>query len=200
MAADRPRYGPLLSALGAMVLGLAVFLPWYGVSITSSGVAFAQQVYEQVATQFGNATLQSEVGGVHAKLGALTGREITALSAHQALKDLNIVLLVIAALAVLVALASTAGVELFAGERERRPLALLGAIAAVCVLYRIVDPPAPANQLFALSVREGAWLALLGALAIGAGALWPRRLADPDTSEAGVGSALSTLSGWTPEA
>jgi hypothetical protein len=39
MAGDRPRYGSLVSALGAILLAVSVFLPWYGVSFTAHGIA-----------------------------------------------------------------------------------------------------------------------------------------------------------------
>ena len=198
MAGDRPRYGPLVSALGAIVLAVSVFLPWYGVSFTAHGIAFAQQVGSQVASQFGNATLQSYMAGLHTSLAGLAGHEFTALSAHQALKDLNVVLLILAGLGCVLALLALAGSQ--SPEANRGPLALLGAIAAACVLYRILDPPTPPGELLALSLREGAWLALLGALAIVGGALWPRRAASAGLSDAKVENAWSELSGWTPQA
>ena len=49
MTGDRPRYGLLVSAFGAVVLAVAVFLPWYGVSFTAAGIAFAQQAGDQAA-------------------------------------------------------------------------------------------------------------------------------------------------------
>ena len=152
MAPERSRYGLLVSALGAIVLAVSVFLPWYGVSFTSAGIAFAQHVGSQVASQFGNATLQSYMGALHADLSSLAGHQFMALSAHQALKDLNIVLLISPASAVVLApdrrwpvLSSSSS------EANRAPLALLGAVATVCVLFRIVDPPTPAGGLLALA-------------------------------------------------
>src|SRR5664280_1158818 len=93
MAGERPRYGLFVSALGAVVLAISVFLPWYGVSFTSHGIAFAQQVGNQVASQLGNATLQSYMASLHANLSGLAGHEFLSLSAHQTLKTLNVVLL-----------------------------------------------------------------------------------------------------------
>ena len=78
-------------------------------------------------------------------------------------------------------------------------LVLLGIVAALCVLFRIVDPPAPAGEFLALSVREGAWLALLGSAAIVAGALWPERSGASEHSDAKLESVWSEFSGWTPE-
>ncbi len=62
-------------------------------------------------------------------------------------------------------------------DGHRGPLALLGFVAAVCVLFRIVDPPTPAGGVLALSLREGAWLALLGSVAMVVGAFLPEGLA-----------------------
>jgi hypothetical protein len=202
MAGDRPRYGLLISALGAIVLAVSVFLPWYGVSFTAVGIAFAQQAGDQAAAQFGNATLQSYMGEYHATLASLAGHQFTALSAHQALKDLNVVLLLLAGAAIAIALLALAGAgfsSASAPDGHRAPLALLGVVAVACVLFRMVDPPAPAGDFLALSLREGAWLALLGAAAMVAGSLWPENLGSRNRADAKLESAWSGLSGWTPE-
>jgi hypothetical protein len=202
MTGDRPRYGLLVSAFGAIVLAVAVFLPWYGVSFTATGIAFAQQAGDQAAAQFGNATLQSYMGEYHATLSTLVGHQFTALSAHQALKDLNVVLLLLAGVAIVIALLALAGAGFSSAsspDGHRGPLALLGLVAAACVLFRIVDPPTPDGGVLALSLREGAWLALVGSLAMVAGGLWPRHLRAPQASEVKVEGVWSGLSGWTPE-
>ena len=155
----------------ARSLAISVFLPWYGVSFTAHGIAFAQQVGNQVASQFGNATLQSYMASLHASLSGLAGHEFISLSAHQALKTLNVVLLIAGGLGCVIALFALAGST--SGEANRGSLALLGALAAACVLYRMIEPPSPAGDMLSLSLREGAWLALLGAVAMIAGALWP---------------------------
>ncbi len=49
-----------------------------------------------------------------------------------------------------------------------------GAVAAAFVLYRMLAPPAVGVESLELSLREGAWLALLGSLAIALGGMWPR--------------------------
>lgn len=199
MAGDRPRYGLLISALGAIVLAVSVFLPWYGVSFTAAGLAFAQQAGDQAAAQFGNATLQSYMGEFHANLSSLAGHQFTALSAHQALKDLNVVLLLLAGAAIVIALMTLAGAGSSSFNDHRAPLALLGVVAAVCVLFRMVDPPSPAGGFLALSLREGAWLALLGSGAMIAGSLWPERLGASNRSAAKLERVWSEFSGWTPE-
>jgi hypothetical protein len=202
MTGDRPRYGLLVSAFGAIVLAVAVFLPWYGVSFTAAGIALAQQAGDQAAAQFGNAALQSYMGEYHATLSTLAGHQIAALSAHQALKDLNVVLLLLAGAAIAIALLALAGAGFSSAsspDGHRGPLALLGLLAAACVLFRIVDPPTPAGGVLALSLREGAWLALLGSVAIVVGAFLPERLPARESSDAGLQNTWSELSGWTPE-
>ena len=205
MASSRPRYGLFVAALGAVLLAVAVFLPWYGISFTERGIAAAQQVGEQVSAEYGNATLQGYMSTVHAGLASLAGREILAVSAHQALKDLNVVLLILAGLGVLIALYSLAAPSPANADSSRTALALLGALAALCVAFRMIDPPsaptgAPAGELFRLTLREGTWLALLGALAMLGGALWPsRRAGEAQGAEQNTNRMLSELSGWTPE-
>jgi hypothetical protein len=199
MAGDRSRYGLFVSALGAIVLAVSVFLPWYGVSLTASGVALAQQVSGQVAAQFGNASLQSYMSGVHAGLGTLAGQQFTAVSAHQVLSDLNIVLLALAGLAILDALLPLARTGDPVPGGAGGSVVLLGVVSSVCVLYRMVDPPDLAGNLLALSLREGSWLALLGSLGMVLGGMWPRYVYASGGPEEGVRGAWSGLSGWTPE-
>jgi hypothetical protein len=199
MGGPRSQYGLLVSTLGAILLAVSVFLPWYGLSFTASGIALVQQSADQLASQFGNASLQAYVGAHHASLSALAGQEFAALSAHQVLKDLNVVLLALACLAMLVALIPLARGGALPDEGGAA-LVLLGALATVCVAYRIVHPPSVAGELVALAAREGAWLALVGSLAIVAGGLWARsRPPARGPSEARLESAWSGLSGWTPE-
>jgi hypothetical protein len=197
MSGDRSRYGQVVSALRALVLAISVFLPWYGVSFTASGVAYAQQVGNQVASQYGNAALQSYMSSLHSRLSGYVGHDFVSLSAHQALRTLSVVMLIAAVLGCAIALSALAG-SAVAGA-NRGALALLGAVAGACVLYRMVAPPAPAAGLLELSLREGAWLALIGAVAMIVGALWPSRLSGAGSREADVQEAWSGLSGWTPE-
>jgi hypothetical protein len=195
---NRSRYALLVSALGAVVLAVSVFLPWYGVSFTARGVALVGHVGDQVAAEFGNATLQGHLRGLQASLGALAGREFTALSAHQALKDMNLILLALAGLALLDALVPLARPASRLPDGAGASVALLGGVAAVCVLYRMIVRPEPAGNLLSLSLREGAWLALLGSLTMVAGALWSRLSTRAAGGEAHVQGAWSGLSGWTP--
>jgi hypothetical protein len=199
MAGERSRYGLLVSALGAIILAVSVFLPWYGVSFTASGLAMIQQLGDQVASQFGNATLQGYMSGLHANLGALAGQQFTAVSAHQVLNDLNVILLVLAGLALLDALVPLARPAAQLPDGAGAAVVLLGAVATVCVVYRILVPPSPAGNLITFSPREGAWLALLGSLTMVGAGLWPRLAASKTAGDAKAHGAWSGLSGWTPQ-
>ncbi len=197
MTGERPRYGQLVSAFGAVVLAIAVFLPWYGVSFTASGLSYVQQAGNRVASQYGNAALQGYMSSLHSSLAGYVGHEFVSVSAHQALKTLNVVLLVAAGIGCVVALFALAGSA--SAQANRGVLALLGTVAAACVLYRMISPPSPAAGLLSMSLREGAWLALLGSLAMIAGAVWPVAHAAEGAREKDLQDAWSGLSGWTPE-
>jgi hypothetical protein len=202
MGDSRAGYRLVVTALGAVLLAVAVFLPWYGVSFTAHGIAFVQQAGDEAAAQYGNATLKGYLGTFHAGIAGLAGHEFVAVSAHQALKQIDVALLIVAGLGVVIALIGLAGPATSA-EANRGPLALLGGLAAALVLFRTFVPPSPAGaggDLVALSVREGAWLALLGALAMIGGAAWPNRRRGKEPSQADLESVWSGLSGWTPEA
>jgi len=199
MAADRSPIGWLTSALGAIVLVVSVFLPWYAVSLTAQGVAFMQQLQSEQVQKFGNATLQSELGSLHARLGALAGQQLGTITAHQAFSTISVLLLVAGGLGILLALLPLARQSSSDFDGTGPWLALLGLIAAACVLYRMgVRPLGDATEL-SLTLREGAWLALLGSVAMVAGGLWPRRLRSPSASNAALEDAWSGLSGFTPE-
>jgi hypothetical protein len=200
MVGDRSRYGLLVSALGAMILIVSVFLPWYEISFTANGVAYVSQVGDQFVDQFGNAQLQSYLAPLHSGLAALTGQGLGAVSAHQVLHDMNIVLIVLGVLALLDALFPLARGAAVGAEGAGGAAMLLGGVAAACVLFRMVSPPTPAGGIISLSVREGAWLALLGSMMMVLGGLWPRAVAVPGTAERGTPDIWSGLSGWTPGA
>jgi hypothetical protein len=201
MSASRPRYGSLVSAIGAIVLVVAVFLPWYGISFTEHGLALVQQVGQSFVTRYGNAALQSQLASAHASLSGFAGHEFGAVSAHQALSTVNVVLLVLGGLACAVALLALADPSAIA-DGGRSLLALLGVGAAAFVVFRMLDKPTPDGKLVALSLREGAWLALLGSGAVVVGALLSGRSAHSSAkpSAAATSAAWAELSGWTPEA
>lgn len=197
MQSEHSTYGLIAACTGAGLLAVSVFLPWYGLHLTATGAAMAQQVGTEVAAHYGNAALQGYMAGLHSQLSAAVGVELGAVSAHQALEYVSVILLVIAALALLdglLALARHDALPTGAGGA----LAPLGLLATVLVVYRMVDPPAAVNTVISLSLREGAWLALVGALAILGGGLLPRlRRSETATPERAEG-AFASLSGWTP--
>jgi hypothetical protein len=169
MVDERPQIGFLVSALGAAVLAVSVFLPWYGVGITPSGAAAAQQQLAGVAQQYGNASFQSGANQLGAEFSALAGRQLATVSAHDVLKDISVILLVLAGLTLLASLLRLAGLTgLEAGGGQ---VALSGGVAALFVLYRMISPPGAQTDLVSLSLSWGIWLALLSAAAIVAGGL-----------------------------
>jgi hypothetical protein len=198
---DRSPYGLVTAAFGAALLAVGVFLPWYGVSFTAGGVAEARDLTEQLASHYGNSAFQGLVQDGASHFNSFIGRELGAVSGHQALKYMSIVLLVLAALALLDSLAGLAGARPGAGGGGAgASLVLVGLVASVCVAYRLVSPPSIPTGLFSVSLREGGWVALLGALLILAGGLWPRvRVPSQGAVEEHFEGALSGLSGWTPQ-
>lgn len=200
IARDRSPYGFLACALGAVVLGLAVFLPWYGIGITAQGVAAVESRDNQVVAHFGNAALQQQLGGLHAQLSSIAGRQIASLSAYQAFSRIGPLLLIVAGLGILIALISVAREQPSEFDASGGWVALLGAIALVCVLYRMLARLAGEESFLTLSLREGAWLALLGAVAMIAGGLWPRRMRSDRASSEQLEDVWSAFSGWTPGA
>jgi hypothetical protein len=167
------RAGSLLAAAGAAMLAVSVFLPWYAFRLTANGVAMAQQGLNSVAQQFGNSTFRGLVGTLGNSFGALAGHQVGTVSAHQALKVINILLLILAAIAFAVALMRLAH-PTQSGE-GRGLLASVGVAAALLIVFRMVDRPSAPGDFFAVSLSWGIWLALLSAAAIVAGDLWPRR-------------------------
>jgi hypothetical protein len=200
MVGDRSRYGLLVSALGAIILVVSVFLPWYEVSFTANGVAFVSQLGDQFVSQFGNVHLQSYLAPLHGRLAALSGQGIGAVSAHQVLHDMNIILIALAILALLDALFPLALGASVVGDGAGGAAVLLGSVAAVCVIFRMISPPTPAGDIVSLSLREGAWLALLGSMMMVLGGLWPRAAATVGVPERSAPDLFSGLSGWTPGA
>ena len=198
MPGERPRHGLMLSVGGAVLLAVSVFLPWYAVSITADGIAFIQRAGTQFAAQFGNAQLQGLVAGLHAGFSALAGRELGTVSAHQAFANISVVLLIVASGGLLLGLSALARPLPVSSSSQGELIALLGALALACVLYRVLRLPNPDASFVKFSLREGAWGSLLGSLAMVVGGLSTRRLVSRSASEVTLQDAWSGLSGWTP--
>ena len=94
----------------------------YGVSITASGAASAEQQLATVAQQYGNTTFQAGASQLGAAFSSLAGRQLTTVSAHEALKDIGPILLVLAGISLLASLLRLAGITglLEAGRRPDR--------------------------------------------------------------------------------
>ncbi len=188
-----------MSAIGAALLAVSVFLPWYGVTLTAGGAASARQALNNVAQQYGNATFQTQAKVIGLGFGAFTGHQLATLSAHQALKYLNVILLILAAIAFLAALLRLAGasesIQSGCGQ-----IAFVGLLATVCVLFRMVERPAPLEEVFSLSLGWGIWLALASSVAIVVGSLWSTLASSQNRSAGSPAASWDGLSGWTPDA
>lgn len=178
MLANRPPRGLLLSALGSAVLAVSMFLPWYSVSITATGAAEAQQQFANAAQQYGNATVQAMADQIGAGFSSVAGRPLATVTAHEALKDISVVVLLLAGLALLASLLRLADVVEISGDQ----IALVGFAAVLCVLYRMLSPPGMDKGLVSLSLSWGGWVALVAAVAVVGGALWTPSVGAGDVS------------------
>jgi hypothetical protein len=183
MSDSRLRSGHVVALAGAAVTAVALWLPWYAISLPQ---------------ELRRAAADGAAGGLPPTLGALTRELITVLPEHmdatgwQALDGIDVALLVIAVLvagAVLLAAGSAApGIHVdLAGAA--RVATVAGAVATGFVLLELVDQPDPSEIV---SVRYGAWVALAG----GALMLTGGRMASRDA--AGPGPVLPLAPPYTP--
>lgn len=150
MVGSRSRYGLFVSAVGALVLGGSLLAPWYGVVPSS--------------------------GHVTAAGGSPASRAVVTVDAFHALPAMSVILLVLCALALVDVTAPVV--------RTRGPLpggaggslVVLGLVAGGWTLYRMLALPTPGGGVEAVSLRSGAWLALIGSLTMMLGGMWPRYL------------------------
>lgn len=170
MVVDRAPLGLLIAALGAAVLAVSVFAPWYGLSITASGAVAARQELSYVAEQYGNAAFQTRANGIEAQFDALTGRQLATVSAHQTMKHVSTILLVLAGIALLASLLRLADLRglLYATGGQ---IALAGVIAAGIVIFRLYWHPDRAVGFISLSPIWGIWLALVSSAVVVAGGM-----------------------------
>jgi hypothetical protein len=134
-----------MSALGAVALAFAAFVPWYRVSSL-----------------------------VHASGSSGAPRSLALISSHHALPAMQALLLVLVGLAMLDAMLPLLRTSGPIPGGAGGSVALLGAVAAACALYRIVDPPALGGETVVVSLLVGPWLALLSSLLMMLGGMWPR--------------------------
>ena len=171
MVENRAPVGLLVAALGAAVLSVSVFLPWYGVNVTAAGTAAAEQQLVSAAQQYGNSALQTQATQLGVELNSLAGSQLVTVTAHQTLKNISLALLVLAGVSLLASLLRLAGIAGVLGAGGGQ-IALAGTAAGLCVLFRMFLPPDPHTNLISLSLSWGVWLALLGAAAIVLGGLF----------------------------
>jgi hypothetical protein len=171
LMAGNAQFGRILAVVGAGVLAVSVFLPWYSVRLSADGTAYAQVALNAAAQRYGNSTLQAEANSIGSTFTNATGHQIATVTAHEYLKTISVVLLILAAVAFLGALLWLAEVE----EPVRvsgGQIAAVGGVALLLVLYRMVDHPS--TEFFSLSLGWGIWLALLSSVAVVAGGLLGR--------------------------
>lgn len=143
----------LVSALGAGVVAVSVFLPWYALS---SGVA-------------------ARTGGAAAPgPGVSALQQFATVDGQHAFRYAGVILLVLAGLAMLDSLVPLATSASAAGNGAGGSVCLLGALGAVCVLYRLVDPPGLGGEAVTVSMRAGGWIALGGCVTMVLAGIWPR--------------------------
>jgi uncharacterized membrane protein len=140
----RLRDGEWIAGAGAVALLASMFLHWYGVS-------FDEQLDPMVP---------SDVLGT---LELVLGAEATAWEAFGVL-DVVLLLLALVPLALVVAQATRRSPAIPVALSVLTTLA--GALAALLILYRIVNQPGPNDVV---TVQAGAWAGFLAALVIAAG-------------------------------
>jgi hypothetical protein len=177
-----------------MLTVISVFLPWYGLSFTSAAVDFVDGAVGQVIPQFSGSIYEAHMRQAG---NAAVGHEFYAVSARQAFNISSTLLLIAGGLAILLTMVSLArSVPALPGSGV---LVGLGLAAAAVVAWHMVATPDPAPGLIDLSLKGGAWLGLLGSLAIAAGGVWPVS-GSPRPRRDDSSDAWAELSGWTPSA
>jgi hypothetical protein len=170
MTESRSGVGPVVAVTASALLALSVFSPWFGVTITASGASYAQQVLKAAAARYGNATLQTEANAIGSSFSSVAGRKVATLSAHQALKNISVILLLLAGLSFLGALVWLTGASSTL-EVSGGPIAAVGTVATLLVLYRMINRPGTPFAAYSISLGWGAWLALFSSVAIVVGGL-----------------------------
>lgn len=175
MSSHRTRYGSVIAALGSVLLSLSVFMPWYALHWTIHPAASERAL--EGTTEVHNGYAYNYF-------------------------PLPEMLLAVAWCSFVLSLLRLASRRPTPPQR-RDPIALLGLLAALCVLFLMADPAAShvKSEPFAsvaVSLRGGIWLALGSAAAIILGALWPRGVSQPSTNDRAP-EIHAELSGGTSE-
>jgi len=101
------------------------------VSLTATGIAYIQEVGGQLVAQYGNASLQGYMAAWHGTLDGLAGQQVAALSAHQILHELNVILLALVALGLLDTMLALARPVASSPAGAGASVVVLGALAAM---------------------------------------------------------------------
>lgn len=192
MDSEPTRIGLAISALGGVLTAFAVYQPFYGLAVTPAGVSAASQ---EISSLPGLSPYASRFSAAAAPLA---GHTIASVNAHQAFHVIGIALLVIGAVAILTALAGLVSTGPVLGPGAGQLLLGAGVIGALLTAFRMIARPIGDGEFITLSLRPGAYLALVGCAAIAAGALWRDRREAAGAEPAPDGDVWSGLSGWTP--
>jgi hypothetical protein len=112
--------------------------------------------------------------GSSARGGASAQHVQATVDAFHALPGMTVVLLVLGALTMLDVTAPLIRTRGALPGGAGGSLVLLGAVAATFTVYRMIDLPTLTVGTYAGSLREGAWLALMGSVTMMLGGMWPR--------------------------
>ncbi len=193
-------YRLIAAALGAVLMAVSVYLPWYALALTANGALGVSQLSDQVAQQYGNAALRGLTQSYQSYIGKLVGTPFATASGHQALHVIGVVLVVLAVLALLDALVPLARAGEAVPHGAGASLPLLGLAGCVLTAFRMLNPPAPDGGFVSLSLREGAWLCLIGAATVLVAGIWPLLARPGGRAARPPEDIFSELSGWSPQA
>jgi hypothetical protein len=189
MSDSRLRPGHLVALAGAAVTAVALWLPWYAVTLPPE--------LRRAAADRAAGTLPGTLGELARELIAVLPNHVEA-TGWQALDGVDVALLVIAAIvaAVVLLAAGAAGPGLQVDEAgAARVASVAGAAATGFVLLKLVDQPDPAGMV---SVRYGAWVALAGGVLMLAGGRMASRDVARPAPLAPVPPAYTPPSGTSP--
>ncbi|HSD79628.1 MAG TPA: hypothetical protein VLB47_03170 [Solirubrobacteraceae bacterium] len=175
------RPGHLLSALGAVLLGAALWLPWYAVHLPAALGSGLEQGAAQAPV----------LGQLARELLAVLPHDLS-VTAWQAFETADVLLALGAGLVVAAVAGATSGAV--ADGAVARLALVTGTGAALLVGVRLASPPGPSELL---DVRYGAWLALAGALLVAAGGVMAAAPAGP-ASPAAPAAPLPPLPPFAP--
>lgn len=154
--------------LGGVALGVSLWQSWYRIDIP-------REVYQQIDQAAGTGPLS---GFLRSGFDGLAGS--LQLTGWQALHGVDVVLIVLAGLAVAVAALGLLGRPVLADGDDGTLLVVIGMVAAGLVFYRMMVPPETAQTM---ALAGGIQLALASAAAVTVGGLLARHRVPHPRSE-----------------